>query len=103
MRTIPSILGTVLFLSIAACSGAPDEPTASGQDPLNDTNGATGDSCTIDLPDGLKEPGTVSADGKCCSVLHTDKCYDIPKSSTGGKLGGGGVVRGNVGGAKVLR
>jgi hypothetical protein len=42
--------------------------------------GAEGDSCTIDLPDGLKEPGTVKGT-QCCSVLHTDKCYDIQKSN----------------------
>lgn len=106
MRTITSILGTVLFLSIAACSGAPDEPTASGEDPLNNANGATGDACSIDLDNGLKEPGTVSADGKCCSVFDSKKCKDIPKSTTGGKLGVGGVGgigRGNVGGVKVSR
>lgn len=35
---------------------------------------ASGESCTIELKDGLKEPGTVSSSGQCCSVLHTGKC-----------------------------
>lgn len=48
-------------------------------------NGATGDACTIDLPDGLKEPGTVDSKGRCCSVFHTDKCYDIPKPNPASK------------------
>lgn len=42
--------------------------------------GAEGDDCTIDLPDGLKEPGTVKGT-QCCSVFHSDKCVDLPKSS----------------------
>ena len=35
---------------------------------------ATGENCTINLKDGLKEPGTVSSSGQCCSVLHAGKC-----------------------------
>lgn len=42
--------------------------------------GAEGDDCTIDLPDGLKEPGTVKGT-QCCSVFHSDKCVDLPKSN----------------------
>jgi hypothetical protein len=29
---------------------------------------------------GLKEPGKISGT-QCCSVLHTDKCVDLPKSN----------------------
>lgn len=42
--------------------------------------GAEGDDCTIDLPDGLKEPGTVKGT-QCCSIFHSDKCVDLPKSN----------------------
>jgi hypothetical protein len=41
---------------------------------------AEGDDCTIDLPDGLKEPGTVKGT-QCCSIFHSDKCVDLPKSN----------------------
>jgi hypothetical protein len=42
--------------------------------------GAEGDDCTIDLPDGLKEPGTVKGT-QCCSIFHSDKCVALPKSN----------------------
>lgn len=42
--------------------------------------GAEGDDCTIDLPSGLKVPGTVKGT-QCCSIFHSDECYDLPKSN----------------------
>lgn len=41
---------------------------------------ATGDECTIDLPNGLKKPGKLNKNGKCCSIWDSSECYDVPKS-----------------------
>ena len=41
---------------------------------------AAGDDCTIDLPSGLKKPGKINKDGKCCSIWDSSECYDVPKT-----------------------
>ena len=40
----------------------------------NPPPGGAGASCSIDLPNGLKEPGTKDANGNCCSVFDSKKC-----------------------------
>ena len=70
-----------------------------------------GDGCTLELKNGLKEPGTVDASGNCCSIFHANKCfkksangtYDEKKSGgskgvSNPKKGVGGVT--TVGGVK---
>jgi hypothetical protein len=101
MRTITSILSAVLFVSVAACGGAPDDPTGSGENALDNAPGAVGDNCSIDLPNGTKEPGTETKDGKCCSVFDAKKCVDLPKApapTPAPASSGWGIGVGRVGG-----
>lgn len=81
MRTLSSIFTLALFLSAAAavaCSGeaGSEESIGTNQAALDNGNSATGDSCTIDLDSGLKEPGTDDGKGHCCSVFDSTKCVD---------------------------
>ena len=41
--------------------------------------GARGESCDINLPNGLKEPGKEDGNGNCCSVFNSSKCTKLTK------------------------
>ena len=72
------ILSCAFVISISAWS-----PTWGAQ---KGSAGATGDACTIDLPNGLKEPGKINSDGKCCSIFDLLRCYKANvKAQMGGK------------------
>ena len=80
-------LGLALATQVVACSGGSDPDP----EPSTQTNeeglmrgglGANGDNCSIDLPNGTKEPGADDGNGHCCSVFDATKCVDLPKSST---------------------
>ena len=101
MRYVRSAYGVLAFAALAACvacGGADPDPTGSDESQLNNGGlGATGDACTIDLPDGLKVPGKENAKGQCCNIFHEDECYDKPTPTPaqtgvnriGGSRGGG--------------
>jgi hypothetical protein len=48
-------------------------------------NSAAGDDCTIDLPNGLKEPGKENKDGLCCSIWDEKKCVEKPSAKANAK------------------
>jgi hypothetical protein len=63
---------------------------------------AGGDSCSINLPSGLKEPGKDDGKGRCCSVFDSKKCQDIQKGgpvSGTSPLGSSGTSHSHPGGS----
>jgi hypothetical protein len=40
---------------------------------------SSGRSCSINLPNGLKEPGKDDGKGHCCSVFDSKKCQDLKR------------------------
>ena len=82
MRPLFIFAAFALLAPTFACSAGVDpEPTSSTDEALINRGGfgVDGDNCSINLPSGLKEPGTMK-DGKCCSVFDATKCVDMPKS-----------------------
>jgi len=68
-------------LAHCAAPTSPEDETGQSEDALSRTTaGATGDACTIDLPDGLKKPGKDDGKGHCCSIWDSTECYDKPSS-----------------------
>ncbi len=68
------IVGSVLGL--LHCSAAPDgEPDGKGEtsSEMRKAPRATGDDCSYDMDNGLKEPGKINKDGKCCGIW-SGKC-----------------------------
>src|SRR6478672_5793878 len=68
---------------------------------------AAGDDCTIDLPNGLKKPGKMNSNGKCCSIWDSNECYDVAKSikeaSAASKSGKTVATVGSAGGSTPAR
>ncbi len=44
--------------------------------------GARGESCDINLPNGLKDPGKEDGNGNCCSVFNSSKCTKLTKEKS---------------------
>jgi hypothetical protein len=44
--------------------------------------GARGESCDINLPNGLKEPGKDDGNGNCCSAFNSSKCTKLTKEKS---------------------
>ena len=61
---------SALFAAIAALSVLPTDV------------GARGESCDINLPNGLKEPGKDDGNGHCCSVFNSSKCTKLTKEKS---------------------
>ena len=68
--------GLLIVLSVAVLIFALLIITPQAEALNNQGAGAAGDNCSIDLPNGLKEPGTLDGKGHCCSVFDSTKCVD---------------------------